>query len=252
MPVLTVFHKRKNETVQQQFDSRDTIKDVKLKLLKNFHKKQVTSIMAGVHNCVVLKLTFPDGTHIPLTDHLLTVQEIVQLPSYAGAILEYKYVGPQINYRLVFILEYLGPILILVFLYSQPEFLYGAGTASEIFSPYATVGFALWILHFIKREFETIFVHKFSRETMPLFNLFKNSAHYWSAAIYVGWPLCSPSYTAPLYMNTQNKWLSTVLISTWTACQIMNFAVHLYFSQMRKADGDTRRPMPIGPLFSVV
>ena len=33
-------------------------------------------------------------------------------------------------------------------------------------------GLWAWMLHFLKREFETAFVHKFSRPTMPLSNLY--------------------------------------------------------------------------------
>jgi hypothetical protein len=62
-------------------------------------------------------------------------------------------------------------------------------------------GVAAWIAHFVKREVETLFVHKFSRPTMPLFNLFKNSAYYWGFALAVGYPLCHPAYTAPESMN---------------------------------------------------
>lgn len=58
-----------------------------------------------------------------------------------------------------------------------------------------------WIAHFVKRELETLCVHKFSRPTMPLFNLFKNSAYYWGFALAVGYPLCHPAYTAPASMN---------------------------------------------------
>ena len=35
------------------------------------------------------------------------------------------------------------------------------------------------ILHYSKRIYESIFVHIFSRTTMPLMNLFKNCAYYW-------------------------------------------------------------------------
>jgi hypothetical protein len=34
--------------------------------------------------------------------------------------------------------------------------------------PLVTPGVGLWIAHFVKRELETFFVHRFSRPTMPL------------------------------------------------------------------------------------
>ena len=45
----------------------------------------------------------------------------------------------------------------------------------------------LWTLHFGKRFLETLFVHSFSKATMPLSNLFKNCGYYYSAAALVAW-----------------------------------------------------------------
>lgn len=41
------------------------------------------------------------------------------------------------------------------------------------------IAYACVTLHFAKREYETLFVHRFSHATMPLQNLFKNCGHYW-------------------------------------------------------------------------
>lgn len=41
------------------------------------------------------------------------------------------------------------------------------------------LGLALVLLHFIKREFETLFIHRFSNATMPIHRLPINCFHYW-------------------------------------------------------------------------
>lgn len=109
----------------------------------------------------------------------------------------FKDLGPQIGYRTVFVIEYLGPLVFVLLYAMRPAFLYGAGAASKPFDPTAWLGVVCWTAHFCKRELETVFVHRFSHPTMPLFNLFKNCAHYWIFALVVGYPLCHPDYTAP-------------------------------------------------------
>ena len=255
MPALmvrTFKGKSKEKTEQIDFDESTTVKDMKLALLKKYSRKAPVSVFAGKHNCAVLKLTFADGSDVPLADNSLTVREMVEMPSYKGAIVDFKNVGAQISYRGVFIIEYLGPILIMLGLSLRPSFIYGADAAAQEFSPAARIGVLLWCLHFVKRELETFFVHKFSRETMPLTNLFKNCGHYWLAALYVGWPLCSPAFSAPASVSDDGAYLQYFLIPAFAASQFLNFAAHLYFSQVRKGDGDQHRPMPSGPLFAYV
>lgn len=56
-----------------------------------------------------------------------------------------------------------------------------------------------WVAHYGKRLFETFFVHRFSRPTMPLTNLFKNCGYYWTFTALVRIPSCVPS---PVSLST--------------------------------------------------
>ena len=49
--------------------------------------------------------------------------------------------------------------------------------------PLNSLSTIMWIFHFVKRELETLFVHKFSNDTMPRFNMFKNCSYYWAFAL---------------------------------------------------------------------
>jgi very-long-chain enoyl-CoA reductase len=126
------------------------------------------------------------------------------ISSYTGAAskgpieLLMKDLGAQIGYRTVFLVEYFGPMLFVCLYALRPSFLYGAEAAGTPYNWVAWLGIVCWNLHFLKRELETIFVHKFSRPTMPLSNLFKNCTYYWAFGAVIGYPLCSPSYVAPV------------------------------------------------------
>jgi very-long-chain enoyl-CoA reductase len=90
--------------------------------------------------------------------------------------LVFKDLGRQISWTTVFLIEYFGPILITGLLAVFQKQIYGE---SKPFTFNQKMGIGMVLGHYVKRELETLFVHRFSSETMPFFNVFKNSFHYW-------------------------------------------------------------------------
>lgn len=123
-------------------------------------------------------------------------------------------------------MEYAGPIFLYFFFFLRPSFIYSNSDAPttavqryplllfsslyihvHLYLSYHnvqqkdssseqlnSVAFVCWIFHFAKREFETLFVHRFSNETMPLTNLWKNCSYYWSFALVNGYLVNRPNF----------------------------------------------------------
>lgn len=160
-------------------------------------------------------------------------------------LLTFKDLGPQIGYRFVFLVEYFGPMAFVGFYYLRPSLIFGSG----ITKPYnwvAEMAVLCWITHFLKRELETIFVHKFSRPTMPLTNLFKNCSYYWTFGAVIGYPLCHPDFVPPSLMQVY------IGLGIFTVSEIGNLICHLMLSNMRPAEGSQKREIPRGFLFDYV
>ncbi|CCD22802.1 trans-2-enoyl-CoA reductase (NADPH) TSC13 NDAI_0A06480 [Naumovozyma dairenensis CBS 421] len=175
-----------------------------------------------------------------------------------------KDLGPQISYRLVFILEYLGPILVhtlAYFLSKQPYFVEHFHSSNVPYNPFLNkIVYTMILAHYIKREFESAFIHKFNLSTMPLFNLFKNSFHYWVlngliALSYFGYGfVCQDSKILSLYEKAHLQNLST-LIALFALSESWNFYVHLKLRrwgdyQLKKGTADQRLPLNEG-IFTV-
>ncbi|KAI7560879.1 hypothetical protein KC346_g22449, partial [Hortaea werneckii] len=109
-----------------------------------------------------------------------------------GSTIQVKDLGPQIAWRTVFVIEYLGPLLIHpLFYYLRPYIYKGVNAEPSLLQ---TVSCITITLHFLKRELETLFVHRFSNATMPARNIFKNSFHYWVlAGLLIAYPSYSPT-----------------------------------------------------------
>lgn len=185
--------------------------------------------------------------------------------------------GPQIAWATVFVIEYLGPILIHpLVLYVVRPYVY----SSSPFNPLSYLPFgptlkateelapptqtqhllcALIVLHFIKRECETLFVHRFSSETMPVRNIFKNCAHYWIVCgVNLAYSLYAPDATPeirwyPASLNPEtNPTFLYAMLALWLFAQISNFKTHIILRNLRPANGSTKRQIPRGYGFDSV
>lgn len=158
-----------------------------------------------------------------------------------------KDLGTQVAWRTVFIVEYFGPLVIHPLVYALRPYIYPS--APEAASQLQTVTCGLIFLHFLKRELETIFVHRFSAATMPLRNIFKNSFHYWilSGVNIAAWIYAPSSPTA----KETNPVLLYLGILLYVVGELANLQVHLALRDLRSAGG-TERGIPQGPLFNLV
>lgn len=157
--------------------------------------------------------------------------------------------GPQISWRGVFVVEYLGPILIHLAVLAARPFVFPGGDKPLSNTQYLT--FALFMIHFLKREFETLFVHKFSANTMPASNLFKNSAFYWlMSGLLCAVSIYRPGSPAAL-ATADNKLTETIGTGLFAVSELANAAVHLYLSSLRSTGG-TERKIPKGYGFGLV
>ena len=235
-----------NMTVTIVSGKGDKIRRTELKLATSSTIKEVKKEYSKISkkNFHRISLKLGDGKDaIRLDDDAKT------LLSYGvkdGAEIGFKDLGAQINYRLVFLLEYFGP-MVFVLLYSiRPTVIYGPDAGAVEHNWVARLGIICWTLHFLKREYETLFVHKFSRATMPLSNLFKNCAYYWTFGAVIGYPLSSPGYVPP--SETQVH----IGLAIFALSEIGNLICHLMLSSLRPAEGSQKRTIPTGFLFNYV
>ncbi|KAI4240734.1 MAG: hypothetical protein L6R40_004979 [Gallowayella cf. fulva] len=179
----------------------------------------------------------PNTTSLPVSDTGLR----------DGSSIYVKDLGPQLSWRLVFILEYLGPLLIhpILYLLLLPRHSSNNTTPSSL----QTLSCILITLHFLKRELETLFLHRFSAATMPLFNLFKNSAHYWLLA---GLNIAFWTYRdgAPA-AGASNPWITWPSVALYTIGELGNLNAHLVLRSLRSAGG-SERGIPHGLGFGLV
>lgn len=163
-----------------------------------------------------------------------------------------KDVGPQISWRTVYFIEYLGPMLIHGLIYF--------GLYDPTYNTYTQkAAFVLTMLHYLKREYETLFVHVFSSSTMPVTYLFRNCGHYWIFnGIFMAYSMYAPQdvyYTGikKFLFHMADRELPQIegFAIMWLICEIANFYCH-WLLRMLRADGSKEHKIPYGFFFEYV
>ncbi|KAJ4306758.1 3-oxo-5a-steroid 4- dehydrogenase [Collariella sp. IMI 366227] len=158
-----------------------------------------------------------------------------------------KDLGPQVAWRTVFVIEYFGPILfhaliplVRPYIYRIPPFAYKSAAETPM-TQVQWILFALFHLHFLKREYETVFVHKFSANTMPARNIVRNSAFYWVMAGL----LCALDVYAPGNLSAREELvgLDYVGLGLFAVGESCNWIVHQHLASLRKPGG-TEKGIP--------
>jgi len=171
-----------------------------------------------------------------------------------GSNVTVKDLGPQIAWRTVFLVEYLGPLLIHPIVYVLRPYIYKLPPFSFTNVPPASdlqkLSMACICLHFFKRELETVFVHRFSLATMPVRNIFKNSAHYWLlAGLNIAYFTYSPA--SPTQMHSATDPLALIGLALFAIGELANLQTHLTLRNLRP-EGTTERGIPKGLGFNIV
>ncbi|KAJ6617906.1 3-oxo-5-alpha-steroid 4-dehydrogenase-domain-containing protein [Mycena sp. CBHHK59/15] len=156
--------------------------------------------------------------------------------------------GPQVQWRTVFLVEYAGPLIMHPLIYHLPRLVYGVEVQHSTLQKSV---YAMVLMHFVKRELETVFVHRFSHATMPFSNIIKNSSHYYFlSGLLLAYDLYRPAFSAPAVAGTwRDGPLLGVAWAVWGFAQLSNLHTHLTVRALRPA-GTTTRAVPRGYGFS--
>jgi len=171
-------------------------------------------------------------------------QKLNELGLKEGSIVYFKDLGPQIGYRTVFLTEYFGPFMLYPLFYFFRAAIYGSLAATPV-HPVQTVALYAWSFHYLKRLLETIFVHRFSHDTMPIFNLVKNCSYYWGFAAFVAYFVNHPLYTSPSDAQIYGA------LVVFVVAELSNGIVHIQLRNLRPANSRERK-IPRGFLFNFV
>jgi very-long-chain enoyl-CoA reductase len=149
--------------------------------------------------------------------------------------------GPQVSPAVDNLLEYVPPIFLwlLVIVIVRPEF-----------NEYVQLTTLMWVLHFGKRTFEVLFVHTFSRPTLPIFSIkgnsaFKNCVYYWAFAVAMALDMTMAARRYSAIDDGRGE----AGLGIWCTSEILNGYCHMALKKLRPK-GSVGHFCPKGFLFN--
>lgn len=159
--------KSKGESIPIYVSIDDTVLDVKKKIKSNLN---ISLDLTRIGMSLIPKSQTPSQNpkKVSLNN---TWKKILDYGVQPGDEISVKDLGLQISWSLVYVIEYLGPLLIVLLFF----ILKGHFNQSHV----VNLAFIMSTFHYLKRILETILVHKFSQDTLPISQLAKNCIYYW-------------------------------------------------------------------------
>lgn len=188
-----------------------------------------------------------DGSKIRLKDDNSPLR---QYKLMTDDVLTFKDLGRQISWKTVFLVEYGGPIIIHAMVFFFPNLFYERPLIQ--YHPIQQAAFGCVTFHYVKRELETEFVHRFSNATMPFKSLFKNCSHYWIlSGVCLAYFMYHPEYVVPDFVESNVNICIPLFIITFLMAELGNFKCHITLMRLRRP-GTRERGVPRGGMFDYV
>ena len=109
----------------------------------------------------------------------------------------------------------------------------------------AALAAALWSLHFVRRVWESAFVHRYSKARIEAADYLTEYLYYWGFGAWIAWSVTAPSQPAPAAP------LQALGLVVFTIAEAGNARAHRMLRALR-APGGRERQIPRGFLFERV